>query len=96
MGNFFWFLPPAAANIVVEQLREARHKRPQCTHIVVVLRLMAGNWRKGMMKESDNELTIPIGLRVWGTLQNKPLLMHILFPLCRHPPLEPQENGALG
>jgi hypothetical protein len=42
-GSFLWCPPPAAAGVVVEQLGEARHKRPQCTHIVVVPRLMSGS-----------------------------------------------------
>jgi hypothetical protein len=85
-GNFLWCPPPAAANVVVEQLREARHKRPQCTHIVVVPRLMTGSWRKGMMKEFNLELTIPVGSNVWGASQHEALLIYVSFPLCRHPP----------
>jgi hypothetical protein len=85
-GNFLWCPAPAAADVVVEQLGEARHKRPQCTHVVVVPRLMTGNWRKGMLKETDIELTIPVGTEVWGKVQHEPLLMYISFPLCRHPP----------
>jgi hypothetical protein len=86
-GNFLWCPPPAAADVVVEQLGEARHKRPpQCTHIVIAPRLMTGNWRKAMLKESDLELTIPVGSEVWGTQQHEPLLMFVSFPLCSHPP----------
>jgi hypothetical protein len=94
-GNFLWILPPAAANIVVEQLGEARHKRLQCTHIVIVPRLMTGNWRKGMLKEYDLELTIPVGTEVWGKNQHEPLLMFISFPLCRHPSWSLKKTGYL-
>jgi hypothetical protein len=80
----------------VEQLvGEARHKRPQCTHIVVVPRLMTGNWRKGMLKESDMELTTSVGTDVWGACQHEPLLMFISFPLCRHPPWSLKKTGYL-
>jgi hypothetical protein len=94
-GNFLWCPPPAAADVAVEQLGEARHKRPQCTHIVVVPRLMTGNWRKGMLKETDMELTIPVGTDIWGASQHEPLLMFMSFPLCRHPPWSLKKTGHL-
>jgi hypothetical protein len=58
-GNFLGCPPPAAADVVVEQLGEARHKPPQCTHIVLASRLMTSAWRKGMLKETDLEIVIP-------------------------------------
>jgi hypothetical protein len=33
--NFVWVPPLAAAEVVVEQLARARHKRPECLHIIV-------------------------------------------------------------
>jgi hypothetical protein len=85
-GNFLWVPPPAAADVVVEQLGEARHKRPHCMHITIVPRLMTSRWRKGLLKESDLEIVIPVGSLVWGKQLHEPLLMFISFPLCRHPP----------
>jgi hypothetical protein len=85
-GNFLWVPPPAAADVVVEQLGEARHKRPNCLHITVAPRLMTSRWRKGLLKESDVEIVIPVGSCVWGKQMFEPLLMFISFPLCRHPP----------
>jgi hypothetical protein len=41
-GNFLWAPPPAAADVVGELLGEAKHKRPYCTHLVIVPRLMTG------------------------------------------------------
>jgi hypothetical protein len=35
-GNFLWVPPPAAAEVVVEQLGEARHKRPNCMHTTIM------------------------------------------------------------
>ena len=85
-GNFVWVPPPAAADVVVEQLGEARHKRPYCFHLTIVPRLMTSRWRKGLLKESDLEITIPVGSSVWRQSQHEPLLMFVSFPLCRHPP----------
>lgn len=82
-GNFLWYPPPTAANVVIEQLG----RRTIRGISVVVPRLMTGNWRKGMMKESDIDLTIPFGPSIWETLQHVPLLiMYIMFPVRRHPP----------
>ena len=39
-----------------------------------------------MSKETDIELTIPVGLTVWGKEQHEPLLMFLCFPLCRYAP----------
>jgi hypothetical protein len=50
-GNFVWSPPPAAADVAVEQLGKARHKRPECLHIVLVPRLMTGYWRRAMIRE---------------------------------------------
>jgi hypothetical protein len=85
-GNFLWVPPPAAAEVVVEQLGDARHKHPNCLHITVVPRLMTSRWRKGLLKESDLEIVIPVGSSIWGKKMHEPLLMFIFFPLCRHPP----------
>ena len=41
-GTFIWHPAPAVANVVVEQLGKARHKRPANLHIVVVPCLMTG------------------------------------------------------
>jgi hypothetical protein len=35
-GNFIWSGPPAAAEVVVEQIGFARLKRPEAMHIIVV------------------------------------------------------------
>ena len=85
-GNFLWVPPPAAADVVVEQLGEARHKRPNCLHITIVPRLMTSRWRKGLLKESDLEIVVPVGSDVWSKQMHEPVLMFISFPLCRHPP----------
>jgi hypothetical protein len=87
-GNFLWAPPAAATEVVVEQLGEARHRRPNCLHNTVVPRLMTSRWRKGLLKESDLEIVIPIGSSVWGKEMHEPSLMFISFPLYRHPPVE--------
>ena len=52
-GSFVWSPPPTAADVVVEQLSMARHKRPQCFHMVVVPRLFTAYWRKHLTRATD-------------------------------------------
>ena len=52
-GTFVWTPAPAAADLVVERLGTARHKRPNSLHLVVVPRLMTGYWRKALLKATD-------------------------------------------
>ena len=80
-----WIPPPAAADVVVEHLGEARHKRPNCMHITIVRRLITSRWRRGLLKASDLKIVIPVGCVAWSKDQHEPLLMFISFPLCRQP-----------
>ena len=45
--------PPAAADVVVDQLGKFRLKRPHCLHLIFVPRLMTGYWRRAMLRECD-------------------------------------------
>ena len=58
-GNYLWFPPPAAANICIDELRKARHKRQTSTHIFVCPRIMAPSWRRRMHRSADVILSIP-------------------------------------
>ena len=44
-GTFIWTPPPAGALSAIEQLRRARLKREASTHVFVVPKLMAPEWR---------------------------------------------------
>ena len=44
-GTYIWTPPPAAGDVVVEQLGRARLVRPEGMHIFVIPRLMTGWWR---------------------------------------------------
>ena len=45
-GTFLWAPPPGAADVAVEELATARHKREMLRHIFVCPRLMTHLWRK--------------------------------------------------
>jgi hypothetical protein len=85
-GNFIWAPPPAAADVVVEQLSMARHKRPGCFHLVVVPRLMTVYWRKHLARATD--MYFRMGHEtIWPmkTL-HEPVLIFICLPLIPHRP----------
>lgn len=85
-GCYLWAPPPAAADVVVEQLAEAIHKRPWSTHVIVVPRIMTGRWRGDMIKETDFWTEIPAGLPWWSASRYEPLTLFISFPLIDSQP----------
>jgi hypothetical protein len=85
-GNFVWHPAPAAADVVVEQLGKARHKRPSSLHVVAVPRLMTGRWRRHVTRECDCCFKIPAGSTLWGKKQCEPLLIFVCLPFIVHSP----------
>ena len=85
-GTFIWHPAPAAADVVVEQLGKARHKRPSSLHIVVVPRLMTGRWRRHMTRECDCYFRIPPRCTLWGKSQYEPVLIFVCLPFVVHRP----------
>jgi len=85
-GFFAWFPPPAAADVAIEQLRIARIKRQDSTHIFVCPRLMTPQWLKQVHKACDIVFTVPIGSPGWPTNMFEPLVVGICFPYLRFDP----------
>eukprot|EP00980_Cylindrotheca_fusiformis_P031013 scaffold25703_cov171-Cylindrotheca_fusiformis.AAC.2 len=86
-GPFLWLPPPAAADVVAEMLvGEAKLKRPQGTHVVLVPRLMTGRWRRAMLKETDFSFYVRPGAEFWPAEMHEPLTCFVSFPLLRHQP----------
>jgi hypothetical protein len=85
-GTFIWSPAPAAADVVVEQLGKARHKRTTSIHLVVVPRLMTGRWRRHMTRECDCYFRIPAGCSLWGKTQYEPVLIFVCLPFVVHRP----------
>jgi hypothetical protein len=79
-GNFIWSVPPAAAEVVVEQLGFARLKRPEAFHIILVPRLMTGRWRRHLTRATDGYIKID-DPAVWNLdSQFEPLLAFFCLP----------------
>jgi len=86
MGRFVWTPPPAAADVAVELLGKAKHKRPASEHIMIVPCLMTSHWQKQLSKIYDVVFTVPVGSSVWSFSQHEPLIVGISFPLSQHRP----------
>jgi len=85
-GIHIWAPPPAAAEVVVEQVGKARHKRPTNLHVIVVPRLMTGRWRRAMARQADFYFRIPIGTVLWGNAMFEPVLILVSLPFLSHRP----------
>ena len=76
----------AAAEVVVERLGVARHKRPNSLHVVVVPRLMTGRWRKHLSKMCDCYVKLDSS-PLWDLeSQFEPLLIFFALPYLPHRP----------
>ena len=84
--GYVWVPPPAVADMAVELMTKAIHKRPYTTHIFVCPRLLTSKWRKQLGKATDLLWTIPLTSPVWNKSQHEPLMFAIYFPLSiRYP-----------
>jgi hypothetical protein len=84
-GNCVWYPPPAAADVALEQLCEAKHIRPHGAHIFIVPALMSMCWRKKLGKIADFVFSVPVGSGLWGKKQHEPLIVGLICPFlsCR-------------
>jgi hypothetical protein len=86
-GVYLWHPPPAAAHVAVEELRKARLKRQDSTHIFVCPRLMAPYWRRQLHKVADLVFEIPCNaLPEWAATNHEPLVVGIVYPFVPHRP----------
>jgi hypothetical protein len=53
LRNSVWMPPPAAADVVVEQLSITKHKRQSVCHIVDVHRVFTSEWRNHLTRATD-------------------------------------------
>jgi hypothetical protein len=80
-GNYLWNIPPAAAQVAIEQFCTHVHGRPDTFHILLIPRLCTSLWRKQLMKAADIILTIKPDEEFWGPGMHEPLLTALYFPL---------------
>jgi hypothetical protein len=91
-GSFFWFPPPAVADVAVEQLCESKHIRPWNTHVFACPALMTARWRKQLMKVADVVFVVPVGCDVWPSNMHEPLVVGLICPLLSSSPWQIKES----
>ena len=94
-GNFVWAPPPAAAETALEEVRKARHRRTESTHIILIPRLMSPVWQKHLHKVSDIVLSLPAGHQAWPADMHEPLTIGIVFPFLRFRPWQLNRSPLL-
>jgi len=85
-GHFFWIPPPAAADACIEEIRKARLKRRNSSHIVLIPRLATPLWLKQLNKAADMVLSIPCSHPFWPEHMFEPLILAFIFPHSKHYP----------
>jgi hypothetical protein len=85
-GIFVWSPSPCAAEVAVEELRKARHKRQASMHLVIIPRLMHPHWRKQLYKAADLVVSLPVGHYAWGEEMFEPLTLAFVFPFVSFRP----------
>ena len=79
-GTLVWSPPPAACDVALEELRKARIKRQDSTHIIVCPRLMTPLWMKQLFKCCDLVVEISPNCSYWPTNMLEPCVLGICFP----------------
>ncbi|GFH53884.1 hypothetical protein CTEN210_10360 [Chaetoceros tenuissimus] len=94
-GNFVWSPPPSLALPCLEEIRRARHKRQESTHIFICPRLMTPAWKRHLHKAADIILELPPGHAAWSVNMFEPLLIAIFFPFLNSRPWQLKGSPAL-
>lgn len=83
---FIWAPPPAAADVALEELAKARHKRTDTYHIITIPRLMAPKWRRLFNKVCDFSFVVSPSLPFWPESMYEPLWVGVILPFTHHRP----------
>lgn len=83
---FIWAPPPAAADVALEELAKARHKRTDTYHIITIPRLMAPKWRHLFNKVCDFSFVVSPSLPFWPESMYEPLWVGVILPFTHHRP----------
>ena len=94
-GLFLWHPPPAAADAAIEELRKARLKRRESTHIIVIPRLVTTLWLKQLYKTADFLINVTNTHPFWPAPMLEPLILAIVFPYSKHPPWQLKSTPKL-
>ena len=84
--TFLWTPPPAAADVALEELCKARHKRTDTYHVVAIPRLMQPRWRRLFNKVCDFTFAVSPGSSFWPDAMFEPLWVGVVLPFTHHRP----------
>ena len=85
-GNLVWSPPPAAADAAIEELRKARLKRQNSTHVIIIPKLFTHLWRKQCLRACDLVIDIPATQTFWQSSQYEDLTIGFCFPFLPFAP----------
>ena len=85
-GKWIWAPPPGAAKMAMEQLRLARLKRTESTHVFVCPKLLSPMWRRHLYKVTDCVFEVAVSQSFWMSNMHEPLVYGICFPFVKHRP----------
>ena len=94
-GTYIWYPPPAAADVAIQELRKARHKRQKSMHVFVCPRLMKPLWFKQAYKAADIVFDVKPDFAFWNKERHEPLIVFICFPFLRVNPWQLRNTPAL-
>ena len=69
-----WDPPPALADVALEELLKARHKRTDTFHVILIPRLMLPRWRRLFNKVCDLSFSVPTNHPFWPESMFEPPL----------------------
>jgi hypothetical protein len=94
-GTYIWTPPPSAAQIAVEQLRQARLKRENSTHVMIVPKQMSPEWKRQLFRVSDLFVELPFDDVAWKkSKHHEPLIFAVVFPFLAHRPWQLKRSAA--
>ena len=83
---YIWAPPPCIADVAIEQLREARLKRHNSIHVMIIPKLFFSLWRRQFYKAMDMVLFLPPRWKHWPSNMHEPLIFGFSFPFVRFKP----------
>ena len=93
-GTYIWTPPPAGGQIAVEQIRRARLKRENSTHVVIIPRLMSMEWKRQLFRVSDLFVDLPFDENWTKEKHLEPLTFAVIFPFLNHRPWQLKRTQA--
>lgn len=81
-----WTPPLALADVALEELLKARHKRTDTFHVLAIPRIMTPRWRRLFNKVCDVSFSVPPNTKFWPETMFEPLWIGIILPFTFHRP----------